>query len=256
MPSSLNGKGGDGLNYLENSISDDMLRGMLERAYGSFKLFHKSFNHILSTLRATKNEAVTLTNLKITIDEFFSGYSTRFQSVDFDILNLFKGIHYLTLSAPHSQILISFLQSIESKYPFIKSSFILFKHHLVTTTTIPKTQSSSNSPIFQGIKQIYDYITDPETGKFADSLIAMVKDKDVPVISSLPKNLNAVREPMITLEKSSKNGLFGIIKNKSKKNEKFSGFLVPETPESQNIVERKRLYLGELGIEVWVIIYQ
>ncbi|KAJ3414879.1 Aromatic/aminoadipate aminotransferase 1 [Chytridiales sp. JEL 0842] len=244
-------------------MSELSLKRILHRAYEMFKLFYKGFHHIM--------QMESRERLVQVMEEFYTSYLDRLDLTNLDLIHTLGGISYLTVDTPSHSALLSFISELESKFPAVKSTCVLWHHFLVWN-------SASTS---EEIRVLYDYITDPETGKVEDSIINQVKAKGEAVISTRPLNTSSIA---ITKDSSTASSpstaptsiSFADFLNPYRKvPSKFSGFIVgPEfadegrtssgsrgggVGEAAVVDDRygaKKLYIGPKAIEHRVIVYQ
>ncbi|KAJ3051335.1 vacuolar fusion protein ccz1 [Rhizophlyctis rosea] len=216
------------MEYLEHNLPDSALRAILVKAYEQFKLFHKGFHHLL----ASKSSL----HLRETLDHFFTSYIPTLDIPTLDISTSLRGIHHLSLDKTTYLSLVSFIRDLESHLPPHTQLLFLYRHFLAW----------SNFTDPSALRVVYDYITDPDTGKVDDGIISQVKGKGEAVISTRPRGLRPVKQGV----GHGLSSLFGLRRER----EKFSGFLVG--PVGGEVPEPKKMYLGREGVECYVLLYQ
>ncbi|KAJ3221760.1 hypothetical protein HK099_003150 [Clydaea vesicula] len=153
-----------------------------------------------------------------------------------------------------------FVKELESKFtckfkpakPLIHSTCIFWKHYLIW----------SGLPNLEEFYIIYDYLTDPETGKISDGLINMTKSKDVPLISTKKINLtsncnynfnnvhhNVVADPAHRV----KDFLIGPTLSDLEREEKY---FTKNSPSNFLTEKPKSVYIGKEGREAKLLCYQ
>ncbi|KAJ3196592.1 vacuolar fusion protein ccz1 [Irineochytrium annulatum] len=113
-------------------------------------------------------------------------------------------------------------------------------------------------PDFADLSSFYDYIADPETGKYDDRIINQVKDKGEGVISTRPTSLQPIeKETPISVPSSNLSSSSSIFSSRktTETNQKFSGFLIgPEDTGAEG--GAKSFFLGRSREEYKVLVYQ
>ncbi|KAJ1533505.1 hypothetical protein HK405_000478, partial [Cladochytrium tenue] len=132
---------------------------VVERAYGRFKLFNKSFQAVVA---ASSRKA-----LREKLDAFFTDHFARLSLDRLDILEITAGIHYLPLDRSTIGEVSLAMGDLER-------------------TLLP---AGGATTCFVAFRPLYDFLTDPETGKVDDGIVNQLKPKGEPVIPTRPKTL-------------------------------------------------------------------
>ncbi|KAJ3299182.1 vacuolar fusion protein ccz1 [Borealophlyctis nickersoniae] len=148
------------------------------------------------------------------LDEFYTSYLSNLDLTSLDLVEAINGIHFLSLDKSTYLSVTSFIRDLESRFSL----------------------------------GLYDYLTDPETGKLEDGVVNQVKGKGEAVISSRPTDLRSQRSVSGGFSASS---LFAPLR---KEPAKFSGFLVG--PSGTGTGNPKKLYVGRDATEHEVLVYQ
>lgn len=209
-----------------SKCSDAILKNILVKSYTRFALFNRKFADCLD---------ISLQHLTETVYDFYSSFLSQLDISSLDILSSLNGFSYFPLRRQSHISISTFINSIESRYPkSVGTISILYKHHLIWCG-------------FDEIKDfidLYDYITDPNTGKISDSVINQVKLKDEAVISTRQMNLDSIVKTTFIKALFSRN-----------KNALFSGYLVgPLDFENRHIPTR--IYIGKQLDPHGLIVYQ
>ncbi|KAJ3038343.1 vacuolar fusion protein ccz1 [Rhizophlyctis rosea] len=228
----MNREGKKTLEYLEHNLHDSALRAVLVRAYEQYQLFHKSFSH---TLKATSS-----LHLRETLDHFFTTFISTLLIPTLDIITSLSGIHHLNLTQLTYLSLISFIRDLSSRLPPYAKTLFLYKHYL----------AHHDLPSLDTLRPVYEYITNPETGKVDDGIVNQVKGKGEAVVGTRPMSLRPGKVGGGGGIGGGLGSLFGLRRESGK----FSGFLVG--PVGGEVPEPKVVYLGEEGWEHYVLVYQ
>lgn len=199
-------------------------------------------------------ETQGIETLRRRLDHFYTSFIDRLQVSNLDLVSTLNGICFLSINKTSYTSILSFVHDMESRYPNIslKSTLVTWKHYLVWC----------GLPNLQDAKPLYDYITDPETGKVADNMINQVKGKGEAIVSSRPTNLNdlIVAGGASNKLSSPASKVSAALQSLSFRPEqpKFNGYLVgPVDPtQIQSASTVKRVFIGLRKKEMGLLIYQ
>ncbi|KND04621.1 uncharacterized protein SPPG_00339 [Spizellomyces punctatus DAOM BR117] len=213
------------IEYLDSELQDSILKRVLERSYEFFKFLYKGFDHVAQT------QSIII--LKKTLEEFFTSYIPRIDVASLDLVNALCGIHFASLDKSSYLQISSFIHDLQSQFPILRHVCFLWHDQLVW----------SGLESFQDLKSVYDFLTDPETGRVYDPIVNQVKRKGEPVIATRRMGLRAPRQPKMAL---------------GRKGQRFSGYLVgPTNPSMAGVnVEMRSVYIGHHAVEHFLVVYQ
>eukprot|EP00842_Homolaphlyctis_polyrhiza_P006844 jgi/Hompol1/749/HPOL_005402-RA len=154
--------------YLDSELQDSLLEQLIARSYSRFKLFHNSFQSLLA------NAADSFADI---VEVFFSNYLSLFENLQYlDLLTSLDGLWGIILFLfgcllPLSRSLYlhasALVEQLESSFSLLTKSCLFYKHY----------QIWSGIDDLESAYAVYDYLTDPETGKLDDGIINQVKNK-------------------------------------------------------------------------------
>nr|CAI5860086.1 unnamed protein product [Callosobruchus analis] len=117
-------KSKDGLNNIEQTLEDDIqdnvYEALLKQSYYVFRLFWNTF-------KSYKDMAA----LKVKLEKFFNPYLKCLNLAYADILDIFNGIQYLPLDKNTFLKVQCFVNHLESSYPEITHTAVLYNDHLI-----------------------------------------------------------------------------------------------------------------------------
>ncbi|KAI9208750.1 uncharacterized protein BJ171DRAFT_489867 [Polychytrium aggregatum] len=220
-----------------SNLPDEALKSLVGRAYRSFQILHRGFRHFI--------ESRSLSAFKETLEDFYTRYLDRINVSGLDLLTTFNGISLIDPQRESSLAILAFIRSLQTTFPELRQPLLLWDHHVVY----------SGFKDLGSLHQIYDYLTDPETGKINDNIINQVKQKGEAAIGTRPASL---KSPAISETSSGSDGRISF-SAKWRTSTRFCGFLVGpifsgDALENDSIP--KRVYLGDNGIEHYLIVYQ
>ncbi|KAJ3012660.1 vacuolar fusion protein ccz1 [Thoreauomyces humboldtii] len=214
--------------FLEEEMKDSILKSVLSRTWDTFKLFHKGVAH----LKAGNSMEV----VRKVLDHFFTSYLPRLDFPSLDLLDAFDGIQFASLPKTSYLQVSSFIRELTAAFPSLQHPVLLWHDHLVW----------NGLETFDVLKPLYNYITDPETGRVYDGIVNQVKRKGEPIISTRRVSLKSARQGR---------GPSALIKS-VRRLQKFTGFLVGPAHLGSVNVDLKTVYIGEDGNPHHLIVYQ
>ncbi|KAL1501295.1 hypothetical protein ABEB36_006642 [Hypothenemus hampei] len=119
------------IEYMEDDLQDNVYESCLKQLYYMYRLFYGTFE---STL-ANHN----LDILKTQIETFFNPYLKTIKMDGLDILTIFKGIQYLPLDRQNFLKIQCFINSLESKWEYIKHTAFLYNEHVIWSGLEPNS---------------------------------------------------------------------------------------------------------------------
>lgn len=118
--------------YYSDEIQDHVYQSLLLKCYRMFTLMNGTFQNFI------KNKKDGASNLKKSLDNFFSSYLMNLKSSDADLLDIFQGIHFLPLERYSFLKILCFINQIEEKFRYIKYSIFLYNDQLVWSGLEPE----------------------------------------------------------------------------------------------------------------------
>ncbi|KAI9096075.1 hypothetical protein DFS34DRAFT_650793 [Phlyctochytrium arcticum] len=170
--------------------------------------------------------------LRKMMEEVFLSYIQRVDFAGLDVMNGLSGINYASMNRQSFLKVATFINRLKSDFPLLKYGCLLWHDQLVW--------SSTRSP--SDLQDVYDYFTDPETGRVYDGLINQVKRKGEPVTHGRRASLRAPAPRSAT----------------SRKGRRFTGYLVgpPQLNTVSTDTTLKEVYIGDDGDPYFLIVYQ